>query len=347
MSDLVDLSIAEARRLLLRRDVSSVELTTATIEQIERTEASVHAYATLMLEQALDCAERADDEIGRGVGRGALHGIPVAVKDLISTRGVATEAGSRVLEGRTPASDAGVVMQLREGGAVILGKTVTSEFAFGPTLVPTRNAWDQKRTPSGSSAGSAVAVAARSAFGALGTDTAGSIRAPAGVNGVIGLKPTFGLVSKRGVIPMSASLDHVGPITRTVADCALMMSAIAGFDPSDPHSLRVEPPDFDLPDNLRLDGVRLGTELTHLPDPLLDPAAPVAAEKAAAALGELGATICGSGDPGARACRRGPARTIMIVDTSAYHLAWLKRCPGEVRARHASLHRSWRPRSWN
>jgi aspartyl-tRNA(Asn)/glutamyl-tRNA(Gln) amidotransferase subunit A len=328
VSALVELSIAEANRLLLTKAVSSVELTLAAVEQIERTEPSLHAYATLMVDQALEDARRADQEIASSVSRGQLHGIPVGVKDLCCTRGVPTEAGSEAMKGYTPAFDATVVSRLRAAGAVILGKTVTSEFAFGPTLAPTRNAWNQSFSASGSSAGSAVAVAARSAFGAIGTDTGGSIRAPAGANGVVGLKPTFGLVSKWGVIPMSPSLDHVGPIARTVTDCALLLAAIAGFDPLDPYSLARETADFKPRDEAGVVGRRIGIERCHLPDPLLDPIAMAALDEAAAALDALGATLVELEIPALEIVDATMA-TITSVDASAYHIDRLKRDAGK------------------
>ncbi|MGW2651085.1 amidase [Streptomyces sp. NPDC001393] len=324
MNEILNLTIAEARRLLVARDLSCVELAEATIRHIERTDACLHAYATVTAEQALESARSADVEIGRGVSRGPLHGIPVGVKDLCHMRGVPTEAGSEVLKGYIPDVDSTVVERLRAGGAVIVGKTVTSEFAFGPTLRPTRNAWDQDRNPEGSSAGSAVAVAARSAFATIGTDTAGSIRAPAGVNGVVGLKPTFGLVGTSGLIPMSPSLDHIGPITRTVEDCAAVLSVIAGFDPRDPHGLEVEPPAFPLDPPRGLEGVRIGIESTYLPPPGLDPIARDAALCAASALRELGATIVEVEIPELELTEASIV-TIKAVEASAYHLSRLRR----------------------
>lgn len=324
MSEILDLTIAEARRSLLAREVSAVELAEATIRHIERSDGHLHAYATLMVEEALASARAADEEIGRGIPRGPLHGIPVGVKDLCHVRGVPTEAGSAVLRGFVPSVDATVVERLHAGGAVLVGKTVTSEFAFGPTIRPTRNPWDLDRSPEGSSAGSAVAVAARSAFATIGTDTAGSIRAPAGVNGVVGLKPTFGLVGTGGVIPMSRSLDHVGPITRTVEDCAAVLSVIAGFDSRDPHSLDVEPPILDLEPQIGLDGLRIGIERTHLPEPDLDPVARDAAERVARTLEELGATIVEVEIPQLELAEASLV-TIKAVEASAYHLPRIRR----------------------
>ncbi|MYW96180.1 amidase [Amycolatopsis rubida] len=290
MNEILDFSIAEALRELVAGNLSSVELTTAALSRIERTEPILHAYAAVAAEAALSAARMADDELRHGLCRGPLHGIPVGVKDVVCTRNLPTEAGSAVLKGVQPNFDATVVERLRHGGAVLVGKTVTSEFAFGPRIIPTRNAWAQDRTPSGSSSGSAVSVAARSCFAAVATDTAGSLRSPAGVNGVVGLKPTFGRVSTWGVIPMSPSLDHVGPIARTVADCAAAYSVIAGFDQRDPCSIEGDVP---LPclENVRLDGLRVGVERTHLPGPTTHPLALNAAVEAAAVLQQLGAAV--------------------------------------------------------
>jgi aspartyl-tRNA(Asn)/glutamyl-tRNA(Gln) amidotransferase subunit A len=261
MTDLCWLSIDEASSLLRSGDTSSVELTHAVLDRIDATDPSVHAYAGVMRETAIESAEHADAELAARSRRSALHGIPVAVKDLCFTAGFPTEAGSRVLKGFIPSYNAVVVDKLCQAGAVIVGKTVTHEFAYGQDVPPTRNAWDQACYPGGSSAGSAVAVAVGSAFGAIGTDTGGSIRVPASVNGIVGLKPTHGRVSRHGVFPMSPTLDTVGPLTRTVKDCALMLGAIAG--PSGPHDLWAlnEPvPSYTAQLGRRLDGVTIGVD---------------------------------------------------------------------------------------
>jgi Asp-tRNA(Asn)/Glu-tRNA(Gln) amidotransferase A subunit family amidase len=324
VSGLLDLSIAEAHRRLVDGEISSTELTQATIAQIERTESHVRAYATVTAAEALEAARVADDELSCGEARGVLHGIPVAVKDLAFTRGIPTEAGSEAMKGFVPAYDATVVTRLREGGAILVGKTTTSEFAFGQTLAGTRNAWHQDYTASGSSAGSGVVVALRSAFAAIGTDTAGSIRGPAGANGVTGLKPTFGLVSKYGVVPMSPSLDHVGVLARTAADCADALSVVAGFDPLDPLSLEVEPPDLRVPDEPDLSGMRIGLERTHLVEPGVDPVALASAEAAAHALEQLGATVVDVAVPELDLAAAAVV-TIKTVESSAYHRDRLKR----------------------
>jgi aspartyl-tRNA(Asn)/glutamyl-tRNA(Gln) amidotransferase subunit A len=261
VTDLCWLSIDEASRLLRSGDTTSVELTQAVLDRIDATEPSVRAYTAVMRETALESAQRADNELVTRSSRSSLHGIPVAVKDLCFTAGFPTEAGSQVLKGFVPPYSAVVVDKLLESGAVIVGKTVTHEFAYGQNVPPTRNAWDLACYPGGSSAGSAVAVAVGSAFGAVGTDTGGSIRVPASVNGVVGLKPTHGRVSRRGVFPMSPTLDTVGPLTRTVKDCALMLGVIAG--PAGPHdvwALQEPVPSYTAGLSQRLDGVTIGVD---------------------------------------------------------------------------------------
>ena len=232
-----------AAELLRTKQLSSVALTRACLERIERLNPILNAFITVTAESALREARLADGEIARGVYRGALQGIPIALKDLIDTAGVRTTAGSAVYENRIPERDATVVRKLREAGAVFLGKLNLHEFAYGGSGVishfgPVRNPWDTTRTTGGSSSGSAAAVASGMCFAALGTDTAGSIRLPASVCGITGLKPTYGLVSATGVIPLCWTYDHVGPMTRTALDAALLLDTIAGYDPEDPTSLQ-------------------------------------------------------------------------------------------------------------
>jgi aspartyl-tRNA(Asn)/glutamyl-tRNA(Gln) amidotransferase subunit A len=289
--DLHWLTISELSARLQARELSSVEVTEATLRRIEATEDLVHAYAGVMTDQALADAARADEELSRGESRGPLHGVPVGVKDLLHTAGFPTEGGSRVLEGFVPESDAVVVANLREAGAVIVGKTVTHEFAYGQDVPPTRNAWNHACYPGGSSAGSGVAVAVGSAYGAIGTDTGGSIRAPASVNGVVGLKPTHGRVSRRGVLPMSPTLDTAGPLTRTARDCALMLGAIAGGPADDRTVIREPVPDYAAALGNDLRGVRIGVEREYffyeaVSDPVRE-----SVETAIDVLRELGATI--------------------------------------------------------
>jgi aspartyl-tRNA(Asn)/glutamyl-tRNA(Gln) amidotransferase subunit A len=291
MTGLTDLSIGEAGVLLLRREVSALDLLDATLERIRASEPSVHAYATVTEDVARDAARTAQTELERGHRRGPLHGIPVGVKDLFYTKDAATEAGSKVLAGFVPDHDATAVQRLRDAGAVIVGKTVTHEFAYGQNVPPTRNALDHACYPGGSSAGSAVAVAARSAYGALGTDSGGSVRVPASLNGIVGLKPTFGRVSRRGVVAMSPSLDHVGPMTRTVEDCALMLGELAGFDPLDPTSLDAPVDDYTADLGAGIVGMRIGVERDFYLGEHVVPEVRDAVEAGMSTLRALGATI--------------------------------------------------------
>jgi aspartyl-tRNA(Asn)/glutamyl-tRNA(Gln) amidotransferase subunit A len=267
--DLTDahyLTIAEAGELLRSGVLSSTDLTRAILDRIDAVDGIVHAYAGVMTESALAAAGAADADFAAGTDRGPLQGIPVGVKDLLHTAGYPTEAGSKVLSGFIPSRDATVVAKLRTAGAVIVGKTVTHEFAYGQDKPPTRNAWANECYPGGSSAGSGVAVAVGTAFGAIGTDTGGSVRVPAAVNGVVGLKPTFGRVSTRGVFPMSPTLDSVGPMGRTVRDVAALLGVVAG--PGEPdesgmrdHGALTEPiPDYQADLTGDLTGVRIGIE---------------------------------------------------------------------------------------
>ena len=292
MSDPHWLSAAEASRLLSAGDATSAELTAAVLARIEETEPAVHAYAGVMAETATSDAEQCDKELSQGRRRGALHGIPVAVKDLCFTAGFATEAGSRVIAGFVPDYDAVVVKKLRSAGAVIVGKTVTHEFAYGQDVPPTRNAWDRSCYPGGSSAGSAVAVAVGSAFGAIGTDTGGSIRVPACVNGVVGLKPTHGRVSRKGVFPMSPTLDTVGPLTRTVEDCAIMLGAVAGrLDDEDVWALDEPVPDYTAELRTELDGVTIGIDRRYFFYEAVSDDVRARVDDAISVLRSLGATV--------------------------------------------------------
>src|SRR5205823_3454117 len=201
----------------------------------------IKAFVTVLGEQALADAARAETEQRMGFYRSPLHGIPVGIKDIIAVRDVHTTAGSQVLADYVSLEDATVVEQLRKAGAIIIGKTNTHEFAYGTYTPPTRNPWDRTRIPGGSSGGSAAALAANMCLGAIGSDTGGSIRIPSACCGVTGLKPTYGRVSCYGVIPLSWSLDHVGPLGRSAEDCAILFDAIVGYDPRDPNSVSGPP----------------------------------------------------------------------------------------------------------
>ena len=292
LADLHWRSIAELADLLRDRAVTSVEVTEALLERIEQTDSQLHAFVGVMAESALRDAEAADRSFAAGEVRGPLQGIPIGIKDLCETAGFPTAAGSRALEGHVPSADAAVVSRLREAGAVIIGKTVTHEFAYGQNTPSTRNAWNPACYPGGSSAGSAVAVAAGTAYGAVGTDTGGSIRVPAAVNGVVGLKPTFGRVSRRGVFPMSPTLDTVGPLTRTAHDAALMLAAMAGrHEAGDLTALHEPVEDYASQLNPDLTGMRIGVEGPYFFYEAVQTDVREAVQEAISQLRDLGATV--------------------------------------------------------
>jgi aspartyl-tRNA(Asn)/glutamyl-tRNA(Gln) amidotransferase subunit A len=230
-------------RLIADKQLSPVELTKYTIRQIEKLEPLIHAFILPMPEQALEQAHLLEEEQMQGRIRGPLHGIPIAIKDIIQTQGTTTTAGSKILENWVPDEDATVISKLKQAGAILIGKANLHEFAMGATTEnphygATRNPWDLDKIAGGSSGGCAAALAAGMAFGAIGTDTAGSIRLPSALCGTVGLKPTYGRVSRFGCLPFSWSLDHIGPMARTVKDTALLLEAISGYDPRDASSSR-------------------------------------------------------------------------------------------------------------
>ena len=240
-------SLAGLSRAVWDGEVSPVEVTAALLARIDLDE--TNAFITVSAERAMDDARRAKAEISAGRHRGPLHGVPVAIKDLVSTAGVRTTMASAFFEDHVPDHDAAVARRLREAGTVLLGKTNTHEFAYGPTgdrsfFGPTRNPHDSGKISGGSSGGSGAAVATELCYGAIGSDTGGSIRIPAALCGVVGMKPTFGRVGKSGVFPLAPTLDHVGPLTRTVEDNALFLFVLAGHDPQDLHSVDQSPEDF-------------------------------------------------------------------------------------------------------
>jgi aspartyl-tRNA(Asn)/glutamyl-tRNA(Gln) amidotransferase subunit A len=261
--DLTRMSIREVADLVRKKKVSPVELTTACLARIDRFNPALNAFITITAESALSQAREAEDEVQRGNWRGPLHGIPIALKDLFDTAGVRTTAASGVFKDRLPKEDAEVVRRLKVAGAVLVGKTNMHEFAYGGTSVisyfgAVHNPWDLSSIAGGSSGGSAAAVATELCYGALGSDTGGSIREPASYCSIVGLKPTYGLVSTRGVIPLSWSLDHVGPMTRTVADAAIMLQQIAGYDPAETTSQQMPVPDYTAALNRKVSSLRLG-----------------------------------------------------------------------------------------
>ena len=288
------LTIAEASELICRQELSPVELTRTFLDRIEALDSQLHAFITLTADLALKEAREAEIEIRNGNYRGPLHGIPLAHKDLYATKGIRTTGHSRVLLDWIPEEDATVISRLREAGAVFLGKLAMSEFAMGgPSpqwpFPAALNPWSLDYVTGGSSSGSAVAVAAGLCMGSLGSDTGGSIRNPASLCGIVGLKPTYGLVSRGGVLPLAWSMDHCGPMTRTVQDTALMLQAIAGYDPKDPGSRRVPIPDYSAVLKKGVKGLVLGIPRRYFFDPeVVESQTLAAVDKAILLLEELG-----------------------------------------------------------
>ncbi|MBI2955297.1 MAG: Asp-tRNA(Asn)/Glu-tRNA(Gln) amidotransferase subunit GatA [Chloroflexi bacterium] len=247
--ELYKLTVHEAHELLTKKQITSVELTRSVLERIAQVDPTIRAYITVTPDLALEQAQRVDEKLAKGERVSPLAGIPIAVKDNICTKGVRTTCASRILENFVPPYDATVARQLRALDAVIVGKTNLDEFAMGSStensaFFPTRNPRDVERVPGGSSGGSAAAVAADIAIAALGSDTGGSVRLPASFCGVVGLKPTYGRVSRYGLVAFASSLDQIGPLTKDIADCALVMNGIAGYDRMDSTSLPEPVPDY-------------------------------------------------------------------------------------------------------
>lgn len=334
-SELTTLTIAEAAAQIERRGLSPVDLTRAYLERIERLNPLLNAYVTVTADQALAEARAAEDEIGRGGYRGPLHGVPIALKDLYATRGVRTAAGSKILGEWVPDVDSTVTVRLRQAGAVLLGKTNTHEFAYGATTVnphfgPSRNPWNIDHITGGSSGGSGAAVAADIAAMAMGTDTGGSIRCPAALCGTVGLKPTHGRVSTAGIVPLSWSLDHPGPLTHTVEDAAIVLDAIAGFDPLDTMTAPVPVQDYRAAVNGGIQGLRLGVPRQGFFD-AMDSEVAAIIEAALEAFRGLGASV---EDIEAPALWNGRAAVgdIIMAEARYYHADWLRVRPGDYGA---------------
>ncbi len=323
-------SITELARRLATGQVTALEITEATLARIEEHDDPCNAYITVTAERALDRARAADAESAAGKHRGPLHGVPVAIKDLYPTRGVLTTYGSPLFADWVPDFDAAVVERLEDAGAIVLGKTNLHELAYGTTsnnvhYGPVRNPWDRACHTGGSSGGSAAAVAAGLAYGALGSDTGASIRQPAHCCGIVGLKPTFGRVSKYRVLPLAWSMDHVGPLTRTVADAALMLQVLAGHDPRDACSVSRPVPDYRAPLDGDIGGLRIGVARGYFFD-ACDSEVVDAVDAAIAVLGDLGARVEEVALPDMEAVFA--AATVTIAsEAAAYHAADLRQRP--------------------
>jgi aspartyl-tRNA(Asn)/glutamyl-tRNA(Gln) amidotransferase subunit A len=322
ISDTIHLTLEDAAALVRERRVSATELTEACLARIEAVDPRLNAFVTVNRDLARAQARAADDEIAAGRYRGALHGMPVAVKDLFATKGIRTTAGSRILADWIPEEDATVVRKLREAGAVLLGKLGLHEFAYGissvnPHFGDVRNPWDQTKIPGGSSGGSAVAVVAGEAFAALGSDTGGSIRIPASLCGCVGLKPTFGRASLYGAVPLAWSLDHPGPLARTARDVAVATEAIAGYDPRDPISADRPVPDLLGWIDEGASGLRVGVPSDHVWDGC-DPAIAAAVRAAIEGLARAGAEVREVRWPRAADYARA-ASAVLGVEARAYH----------------------------
>src|SRR5947207_9171371 len=261
--DIAFLTIAELNRLYRQLELSPVEVTKALLARIAAHDGKLHSFLRVTEEAALAAAAEAERELMAGTRRGALHGVPYALKDIIETAGIPTTGHSKLRQDHVPAADAELVTRLKAAGGILLGKLATWEFALGgPSFdlpwPPARNPWNPDYLPGGSSSGAGAAVAAGFVPGAIGTDTGGSIRGPAAVCGIAGLKPTYGRVSRRGVFPNTFTMDHCGPLTRSAGDIALFLQVIAGFDAEDPGSEDVPVPDYRAALTGRIEGLRLG-----------------------------------------------------------------------------------------
>ena len=291
-NELLNLTISEIAPMIQAREVSPVDLTEAALAEAERRQPTLNSFITIMREQAMEQAEQAEEELSRGQYRGPLHGIPIGIKDNIATGGIKTTLGTRVLKDHVPDEDAEVVRRSKEAGAIILGKENLEEFAAGatsnnPHYGPVHNPWGLDHVPGGSSGGGGANVAAGVTFASLGTDLGGSVRLPGAFCGVVGLKQTFGRVSQRGLLVTSFNGDHIGPMTRSVRDSALVLQAIAGYDPLDPSTVPVPVDDYALVLERGIQGLTMGIPSNHYFD-LLDPEVEASVRRAIAALEELG-----------------------------------------------------------
>jgi aspartyl-tRNA(Asn)/glutamyl-tRNA(Gln) amidotransferase subunit A len=323
-TDLQFATISEVGKLYRSHEVSPLELTQACLDRIEAIDGRLNAFVTLTPEIALARAKEAEAELLAGKDRGPLQGVPIALKDLYATRDLRTSAHSKVLVDWIPDEDATTTAKLAEAGTVLLGKLAMHEFAFGTPgfdtpFPPARNPWDLDCMPGGSSSGSGAALAAGLCFGSLGSDTGGSIRGPASLCGIAGLKPTYGRVSRYGVVPLSWSLDHAGPMARTVEDCALLLQAIAGYDAKDPASADRPVPDYAAGLNAGVQGLKLGVPRSWFDEGEgTEPETLAAFEAALVTLKGLGAELVEvDGEPFINA--RTANMLILIAEAYTYH----------------------------
>ena len=324
--DLAGLTLKQASDLLRTKAVSPVDLTEACLQRIEKYNPAFNAFITITREHALKAAREAESEIQRGRWRGPLHGMPIALKDNIDTAGIRTTGASQLFENRIPDTDAEVARRLKTAGAVLLGKLNLHEFAYGGSSNVTffgtmHNPWAPERVTGGSSGGAGIAVASDFCYAALGTDTAGSVRMPASHCGIVGLKPTYGLVSTRGVLVLSWTLDHVGPMCKTVEDTALMLNVVAGFDELEPTSVQTTIPDYTRALKTSTSKLRLGIPRKPFFDNL-DPEVAKAMDAAMMVLRKLTATTEDVELPPA-----GNAATLWGSEAYAYHKPWITQSP--------------------
>jgi len=317
-----ELTLAEASGMIGKGTLSPVELIRSVLDRIAAVEPRVLAWARILSQQAVAEAERLDWLLRQGTYLGPLHGIPVGIKDIYYTAGVETAAGSRVLAGFVPTFDATVVRRLQEAGAILLGKTATTEFASADPAA-TINPWNPAHTPGGSSSGSAAGVAAGMCLGAFGTQTGGSIVRPAAFCGVVGLKPTYGRVSRHGIIPLAWSLDHPGPIGKTVRDVALLLSAVAGPDPQDPSAASQPVPAYVEGLDTAPRGLTAGIADRYFPE-RSSPAVAAAFHEAALVLERLGMRIHEVKLPECFEAGVDAGRVIMHAEGAAFHRDWYK-----------------------
>jgi aspartyl-tRNA(Asn)/glutamyl-tRNA(Gln) amidotransferase subunit A len=328
------LTLSEVSRAFASRTLSPVEYLTALLRRIDQLDPTLHAFIRLDADAAMEAARVAENEIAANRIRGPLHGIPIGVKDIIDVAGLPTTCHSKILLDNVAQRDAAVIAKLREAGAMILGKLSTHEFAIGgPSFdlpfPPARNPWNPDHHPGGSSSGSGSGVAAGLFPGALGSDTGGSVRNPASCCGIVGLKPTYGLVSRRGVFPLSFTLDHVGPLTRTVADAALMLDAIAGHDPADPGSAATSARYYARMLNRGVRDLRLGfVRHFHETDMPAHPEVTAALENTAHVLQAAGAEVRTVSLPSLTEFA-GVNRIILCSEAWSIHAPWLRARPGD------------------